>query len=119
MADILIKGAEMPKSCYGCTYHHWSNFWQKYVCCSVLREGDPILINEKEVKSTDVLRSGRSDNCPLFEVPPHGRLIDADEFEKKNEYFWHRDFINPKYSDTLEDLVNAAPTIISASEEAK
>ena len=50
-------------------------------------------------------------------VPPHGRLIDADAFEKENAYFWNRDFINPKYEDTLADLVNAAPTIIEAEGE--
>lgn len=50
-------------------------------------------------------------------IPPHGRLIDADAFEKKNAYFWNRDFINPKYSETLADLVNVAPTIIPAEED--
>lgn len=50
------------------------------------------------------------------EVQAHGRLIDADAFEKQNAYFWNRDFINPKYSETLADLVNAAPTIIEAEE---
>lgn len=47
-------------------------------------------------------------------VSPHGRLIDADAFEKDNSYFWGRDFINTKYEDCLCDLVNAAPTIIPA-----
>ena len=39
------------------------------------------------------------------------RLIDADAFEKENQYFWNLDFINPKYGETLADLINAAPTI--------
>ena len=50
-------------------------------------------------------------------VLKHGRLIDADDFERNNQYFWNRDFINPKCEDTLADLVNAAPTVIPASEE--
>lgn len=47
---------------------------------------------------------------------PHGRLVDAGVFEKANAYFWNKDFINPKYPDTLADLVNAAPTVIEAEE---
>lgn len=50
-------------------------------------------------------------------VPLHGRLVDADAFAEKNKYFWNCEFINPKYSETLSDLVEAAPTVIPASIE--
>ena len=46
MADILIRGMEMPKDCGKCFV------------------GD---------------RTICADACPLVELPPHGRLIDADE----------------------------------------
>ena len=60
---------------------------------------------------------GDTHKCPLIELPTHGRLIDADALEKENKYFWNRDFINPKYSDTLADLINSAPTILEAEVE--
>lgn len=44
----------------------------------------------------------------------HGRLIDAERFEKDNKELWGCDFIHPKYEDTLEDLITDAPTIIEA-----
>lgn len=50
-------------------------------------------------------------------VPKHGKLVDADAFAEKNEYFWNCEFINPKYSETLSDLVEAAPTVIPASDK--
>lgn len=56
-------------------------------------------------------------NAKAIPVPPHGRLIDADQFHKDNKEYWDRDFNYPQYEDTLADLVNAAPTIIPASEE--
>ena len=57
----------------------------------------------------------RIDGAIAVEVPDHGRLIDADAFENRNAYFWNLDFINPKYPDTLANLVNSAPTIIPAN----
>ena len=87
--SILIKGVEMPKD--GC--HHT-------IC--IYADGT-------------VSTGGRA--YMAIPVPKHGRLIDADAFEKQNAYFWNRDFINPKYSETLADLVNATPTIIPAEED--
>lgn len=90
---VYIKDMEMPKRCAGC----------------FLRVGQC---------SKRIYMENRPSDCPLVEVPePHGRLIDADAFEKENAYFWERDFVNPKYEDTLADLVNAAPTIIEAEGE--
>ena len=48
-------------------------------------------------------------------LPEHGRLIDADAFEKDNSELWGCDFIHPKYCDTLADLVSNAPTILEAT----
>lgn len=43
-------------------------------------------------------------------VPPHGRLIDADELKKKHH--WTDDFYETEYVE-VEDI-DAAPTIIPA-----
>ncbi len=64
MSSILIKGATMPKWCIGCP------------CC------------DKELQICDVLKrdipvfDDKLPDCPLVEVPPHGRLIDADEISE-------------------------------------
>lgn len=65
--SILIKGMEMPESCYYCPFA--DGVWQKNKRC---------LINGEEMP-----RDGRNVQqnhltCPLIEVLPHGRLIDAN-----------------------------------------
>ena len=55
--SVLIKGMEMPKDCDDCRFH------KSYYC--VL---------------TDIITNGMQ-GCPLVEVPPHGRLVDADELK--------------------------------------
>ena len=52
-----------------------------------------------------------------IELPEHGDLIDRDAFREENEYYLHREFINPKYEDTLDDLLKDAPVIVPASKE--
>ena len=58
----------------------------------------------------------RPERCPLVPVPPHGRLIDADEFLKRA--------IGTKcfrgdYALMLEELVGESTTIIPAEEEGR
>lgn len=65
MSGIYIHGMEMPKCCLVCTFNY-----DMYVCellgvsTLVVQDGEKIPI------------------CPLISVPDHGRLVDADEFEK-------------------------------------
>ena len=55
--SIIIKGMDMPKSCWECGMFG----------CS---------LNER-LKHVET----RNPECPLIEIPsPHGRLIDADDF---------------------------------------
>ena len=98
---IYLANMEMPKSCYVCPFCDYVS-----ARCDAVN-GNPYTPESRYEK--------RADFCPLIPVPDHGRLIDADAFEKENSFFWNRDFINSKYSDTLADLVNSAPTIIPAS----
>ena len=53
----------------------------------------------------------------LDELPEHGELIDRDAFRAENEYYLNREFINPKYEDTLDDLLKDAPVIVPANKE--
>lgn len=85
--SIIIKGMEMPKNCGTCP----------------LRRGDC---------SQRIYMEKRPDNCPLVPVPPHGRLIDADEMRDEwlingeNEYVYDTNAF-------LESIDNQ-PTVIPA-----
>lgn len=103
MSDVLIKNMMMPKSCpcelvgvgydLHCTFVYGvpSRTREYYECC------------EKET---------RPDWCPLIEVPPHGRLIDADALIREavvkfyvTDYFSH-----------ICEMIDNAPTVIEAEE---
>lgn len=77
MADLLIKGMEMPTSCFYCPFREKVNP-DDYVCMAL----------NKEFEETFSLIAGkRHKDCPLVHVPPHGRLIDANElYEKTAEW---------------------------------
>lgn len=67
--SVLIKGMEMPKSCpceiIGVGYDLFCSF----------AYGVPARVQEYN----ECCENGtKPDWCPLIEVPPHGRLIDAD-----------------------------------------
>lgn len=59
--SIYIKGMEMPKNCCQCP-----------VNMEVCKRGYKYLLAHPE------LYDNRADDCPIIEIPPHGRLIDAD-----------------------------------------
>ena len=59
--SILIKGMKMPENCDTC------NLCYDYVEC--MAASNVIKLNFEK----------RPKECPLVEVPPHGRLIDADK----------------------------------------
>ena len=86
--SILIKGINPPKSCYTCS-------WYNKVQCPV---------NDGKC----YYRTTRHPSCPLIELPPHGRLIDADKLANETfygatsaPYITYRKFVN-------------APTVIEA-----
>ena len=93
--SILIKGMEMPKSCAECP-----------VNMNICKRGYKYLLAHME------LYDQRADDCPLFPVPPHGRLIDADEaighlfIGEQCLYSW----------DEIEEAIDATETIIPAEE---
>lgn len=93
MADLLIKGMEMPTSCAKCPC---GDDESRY--CRVVNNYIPML--------------GKPSWCPLVEVPPHGRLIDedlliADIRENSASYF---------ADDFADEWTSKQPTVIEASE---
>ena len=57
--SILIRDMEMPTNCFDCKFRFVTG------CCGCLPHNT------------------RLPNCPLQELPPHGRLIDADALRRE------------------------------------
>lgn len=86
--DILIKNMEMPYSCEYCPIYDYDE---------KLCRQEPLGVDK---------RYTRDNGCPLVEVPPHGRLIDADDLEIKDEWAL-----------VGTDAIWNAPTVLEASNE--
>lgn len=102
--SILIKGMKMPTNCESCRFWYQDqdsehNVWNR---CTAL--------NHKEIIP---FITERREDCPLIEVLPHGRLIDADELEADAEWSERYD----DYTAFSRAQINAAPTIIEAEED--
>ena len=88
--DILIKNMELPTNCFTCFFSEVSNDFGKLVCLRLGKDcGNKIL-----------------EDCPLIELPPHGRLIDADELLASDAIDWGEEAWNG---------INHAPTVLEAS----
>ena len=81
--SVIIKGMEMPNNCFLCPLS--------------------VLVGERlvcEVTRDEVLRWKIDFNCPLVELPPHGRLIDADELvadiKGQAERLWTLDSVSER-----------------------
>ena len=105
MSDLLIKGVKMPKSCGKCqsTLGLFCNE------CPLFKD----FPKEFSYKS-EISNHVRHSDCPLVEVPPHGKLVDADKLEN---IFW--DILNKpdEYDKPLHDMMlelQAAPTIVES-----
>ena len=92
MADILIRGMEMPFTCLTCDFHKCAGGVGDF--CSL-------------TKRRQFRFKNRPKDCPLIEVPEtHGQLIDADRLG-----FAMMDAAN---ADQALAMVDDAPTIIPA-----
>ena len=92
---VYIKGMEMPKTCIDCSF-------EVFASC---------IINARDIEEFCSCQSTvfKCPDCPLVEIPPHGRLIDADAVKN---VFAERYVI---YDDTF-DLIDSVPAIIDAEE---
>lgn len=94
--SILIKGMEMPDSCYDCRF--FVDAW-----CYAFGIDDWRNAYNKPPKGE------RLDNCPLVEVPTqHGRLLDADDvFHVLTDYYHHStDFQREALKEALARVSN-------------
>lgn len=107
--SVLIRGMKMPHSCIGCRFceHGSINEWDLY--CG---------IDNKHVGNWDdkhINNGWRRPDCPLVEVPPHGRLVDADAL-KATFCAECNHTITCEDCDIDYHIGRLAPTIIEAEE---
>ena len=116
--SVLIQGMVMPKDCYECQYGVDVDIGVGVARgCELLKDFSPI-------------SDERHEDCPLIEIPPHGRLIDADALiadikaelveltlnGMKGTPMWTNDLRS--MLERLEDE-DIAPTIIPADKEGR
>ena len=69
--SVIVKGMEMPKNCGECAF---------YIDGACYGKG------YRDYRS--IMDTAKPDDCPLIELPPHGRLADLD---KMINDFWDCD----------------------------
>ena len=100
--SVLIKGMEMPTSCDDCRLNNGIS------CYAV-----PEYTEDCVVGKTD----DRPNWCPLVEIPPHGRLIDADAMIRNIEKaITPSRYIKERNADMVKFL-SLEDTIIPAEED--
>ena len=115
--SILLKGIEMPKCCYDCL-----------LCAFIdIDEGD-LTVGCRALRQIVYDHSQKLLDCPMVELPPHGRLIDADAlinalqelFDRRNKNAEYTGFrgASVSWNDAICYLKDA-PTIIPAESKEK
>lgn len=114
--SVLIKGMKMPKNCTICRFCVPEADPENGEMCMAIGKYVPSCTKE------------RLDDCPLVEVPPHGRLIDSDELLQAQFHPLPYTHITPSdiedselyqraWNDALLAVYENAVTIIEAEEE--
>lgn len=106
--SILIKGLEMPQSCWDCMFCLDFEFLFPYECAAANKEFE---------NGIDEYEHSRPNWCPLIELPPHGRLIDKDAL--LSQYGGMIITAKVDYAEGLRDAIQDiqnAPTVIEAEE---
>ena len=92
---VYILNREMPTNCQECPCLNSEHFYCQVVGLK--------LKDENHIKR-------RSDFCPLVEVKPHGRLIDADALPRYSPDVGYLSIEQKLFNEAIDE----APTIIEA-----
>ena len=109
--SILIRSMDIPTSCDKCRFcvNGFTDDAPMYECAVQSCENVSVLV-ESDGKPFDF----RPDWCPLVELPPHGRLIDADELKSKFRHGNGDDDADSAWISTIRRFITQADTIIEA-----
>ena len=112
MADILIRGMEMPESCRQCRISFEVGIGE--YLCQLCTDPNPCVEGGEFWREcgADGINT-RPDWCPLIALPDgHGRLIDADKLMK--HYAWWGEC---EQKDLFDSIVEQQDTIVPAEKE--
>ena len=99
---VYINGMDMPHSCGECYFR----------CIAAYETGRMCTLLKRYI--TD---DTRKSDCPLVEIPKHGRLIDADAIISFIDTWHLRDPKELSWSDSdVVDMIRRCPTVIEAEE---
>lgn len=105
--SVLVKSMNMPKNCMDCPL--FESLYHFHGC-----HAKPESFNDRDMWNFAV--GDRPSWCPLVEIQPHGRLIDAKALTKDLGNRWNvnddQDFCNKEVWHGIEE----APTIIEAED---
>ena len=103
--SVVIKGMKMPRDCHLCPLSHWNKL-DEFTGCEIKKR-----FFSKEERN----EAGRPQFCPLIEIPPHGRLIDADKMKVVNHRPHEITFIQTdRLKEVLEGWIDSCPTFLEA-----
>ena len=99
MADILIRGMEMPTGCASCDFAIYHTDSAYHYCFWL--------------KKVFIKPDAKLKDCPLIELPPHGDLIDRDAILHE-DVLHYVDTLNSSFGSRVKfsDLVRGAPVIV-------
>ena len=103
MSDVLIKGMEMPEGCYYCPVLIGK------ANCTCAITGTKIRIE----KVREEMEDERLPDCPLVELPEHGRLGDLDKMRSDFEVV-SKDY--PEVWKLVSGIIDRTPTVVEATE---
>ena len=98
MAEILIPIKEFPRCCG---------------CCPCFHAESPMYCQADKTIRMTAPYGKRMEDCPIKEVPTHGRLVDADRLIGILSLITKKDVVYTLGS--IEELIDKAQTIIEAS----
>ena len=106
--SVLVKGMKMPEACF------WRDKNGSLTICPLCDTDGYCGANGKQ--RCLVPENEMPNDCPLIELHPHGRLIDADALENK-EYNLIRYVYRDGYTAVQQVALSAVPTILEAEVE--
>ena len=105
MGSVIVKGMDMPQNCQNCMDANLN------IAISLFGAMCPFC--EKIFVADINIRKQRHPDCPLIELPPHGRLIDIKSVEDGKFVTVINDY-QRWWNGALESVIDNAPTVIEA-----
>lgn len=96
MSEYLFKTNKEIKNCNECTL------------------GSAIGFGKTQCLVDALVKNNNNPDCPLIELPPHGRLIDADALQRRIVELVKHGYVFDEVG--CSGLIESAPTILEATE---